>query len=149
MRRRTSGFTITELVVVLLIGSVLTSIAVRGAGPVLGQSSVRGATQTFAGLHARARAHAIERGEITRLRVDTSRDNVVVMVGSDTIETVRFGATQNVDIQGSTPTITLCLNPRGFGERGCSSFNSSVSISFVQGANASEVTLWPLGQLRI
>lgn len=149
MRRRTSGFTATELLITLVIGSVLTSVAARNAGPVLSQTAVRGATQTFSSLHARARAHAVERGVIARLRVDTSRDNVTVMVGSDTIEIVTFGASQGVDIQASVPTVTLCINPRGFGERGCSSFESRVSISFVQGAKASEVTLWPLGQLRI
>ncbi len=148
MRRCTSGFTFTELVVALAVGSVLTSIAVRNAGPVLSETAVRGATQTFSGLHARARAHAVERGAIARLRVDTSRDNVTIIVASDTIEIVTFGASQDVDIQASAPTITLCINPRGFGERGCSSFESSVSISFVQGEKASEVRLWPLGQLR-
>jgi len=149
MRRRTSGFTATELMIALVIGSVLTSVAVRSAGPVLSETAVRGAAQTFSGLHARARAHAVERGVIARLRVDTSRDNVTIMVGSDTIEIVTFGASQDVDIQASAATITLCINPRGFGERGCSSFDSSVSISFVQGAKVSEVRLWPLGQLRI
>ncbi len=149
MRRCTSGFTFTEIMIALVVGSVLTSVAVQNAGPVLSETAVRGAAQTFSSLHARARAHAVERGVIARLRVDTSRDNVTVMVGSDTIEIVTFGASQGVDIQAAAPTITLCINPRGFGERGCSSFESSVSISFVQGAKASEVTLWPLGQLRI
>jgi len=148
MLRRTSGFTATELMIALVIGSVLTSVTVRNAGPVLSQTAVRGATQTFAGLHARTRAHAVERGAIARLRVDTSRDNVTVMVGSDTIEVVAFGSSQGVDIQASAATITLCINPRGFGERGCNSFDSSVSISFVRGAKVSEVRLWPLGQLR-
>ena len=149
MRRCTSGFTVTELVIALVVGSVVTSFAVRAAGPVLSETAVRGAAQTFSALHARARAHAIERGTIARLKVDTSRDNVTVLVGSDTLEIVAFGASQGVDIQAPVPAITLCINPRGFGERGCSSFDSSVSISFVQGANASEVTLWPLGQLKL
>jgi prepilin-type N-terminal cleavage/methylation domain-containing protein len=147
MRRFKSGFTIPELVIVILIGSILASIAIRSAGPVLTQTSVRSAARTFGALHARARAHAIERGSIARLRVDATQDRVSVTVGSDTIEVVDFGESQSVDIQASVPTITLCFNPRGFGERGCSSFDTGVEIAFAQGAEVSEVRLWPLGQL--
>jgi prepilin-type N-terminal cleavage/methylation domain-containing protein len=147
MRDRRAGFTFSELTVALVIGSVLTSVAVKSAGPVLTRTSVRTATHTFETLHARARAHAIERGEVIRLWIDSDRDRIWVTTGSEVIDMMDFSETQDVDIESEPSLMVLCFNPRGFGERGCTSFDTSVTVSFEQGANSSQVKLWPLGQL--
>jgi prepilin-type N-terminal cleavage/methylation domain-containing protein len=51
-----SGFSIIELLVVLMVGSILTSIALMTFDGVSGRYAVTGAQRTFLSLHARARA---------------------------------------------------------------------------------------------
>jgi prepilin-type N-terminal cleavage/methylation domain-containing protein len=72
---RRAGFTMVELVIALLIGSILTSIALSSYGNARGRFAVRGARTTFASLHARARAQAIESGSMMRLFVDMKGDS--------------------------------------------------------------------------
>jgi len=138
-----------ELAIALVIGSVLTSAAVQSAAPVLTRTAVRSAAHTFGALHARTRAHAIERGEVARLWIDADNDRIWVAVGSEIVERFDYQETQQVDIQAASAISMLCINPRGFGERGCTSFDESITISFVQGTKSSEVVIWPLGQLDI
>lgn len=60
MKRQRHGFSLIESVIAILIGSILTSIALSSYGSVRGTFAVRGARNTFAALHARAPAQAIE-----------------------------------------------------------------------------------------
>src|SRR5687768_8788025 len=62
MTNRRSGFTMIELVIAITIGIVLTGIAYRGFAGYMGRTAARSARTTFASLHARTRANAIEMG---------------------------------------------------------------------------------------
>jgi len=53
MDQRRSGFSIIELVVVLMVGSVLTSIALTSFNGVSGRFATKGARQTFMAMNAR------------------------------------------------------------------------------------------------
>ena len=59
MKHKRFGFTIIELVIALLVGSILTSIALSSFGNSTARFSVRGAPNSFISLHARTRAAAI------------------------------------------------------------------------------------------
>jgi len=140
------GFTLIEIVIALLIGSILTSIALTSYGSARGRFAVRGAVNTFSAVHARARAAAIERGTTTRLRIFPDGDSVTVVRGVTTVESINFRATQRVDIRAAS-NITLCMTPRGFANDVCNSFSSPVTVTFASGADASSVQILPLGQL--
>lgn len=138
-----------EMIVVVAVGAILVSMALRGFGDTTSRLAVQNARQSFAALQARARAYAVERGDLARFHTDPAGDSAWIESGGDRIDIVRFGENRNVDIQSSTTgVITLCMNPRGFGETYCNSFGSgTVDLSFVQGAETVSLTILPLGQL--
>ena len=147
MRRSRLGFSLIELVIALLIGSILTSIALSSYGNARGRFAVRGARNTFAALHARARAQAIERGSTVRLMVDAAGDSVYLVSGGITLENVRFGEELNVDIRSSSGSLRLCMNSRGYADSDCNSFNTTPTVTFWQNADSASVSILPLGQL--
>lgn len=150
MNRRCSGYTLLELVVVILVGSIITSIAITSFNGVSGRFAVKGARSTFQALHARARAQAIEYGRTVRLNVDVSGDSVWLSVANRTLETVRFGNELNVDIQTSSATdVRVCMNPRGFADSRCNSFSSPVTVMFVLDGDTASVEILTLGQLLV
>ncbi len=130
----------------VLIGVTLTDMAVRRVAPVQSTVAVSSSANTLKSLAARTRAHAIERGTIARLEIDTVEDRASVMVGAEVLESVDF-STMGVDLQSETSRVRLCMNPSGFGEMGCNSFVSDISINFVRGEKSSTIVLGPLGRV--
>ena len=148
MQSRARGFTLIELVVVIMVGAILTTIAIRTMGGTQSAYAVRASVQTLAGLHARARATAIERGETVKLYVDTEGDSVAITRGGAVVETVRFLTGEfETDIQGDEEDYTLCMTARGFADDSCNSFTGAATITFAQGAETASARMLPLGQL--
>ena len=140
------GFTIVELVVVILVGMALTSIASNGLSAAKGRMAARQARNTFVSLHARSRAITIEFGETSRLWVDFDGDSVWIQRGSIVVEKVHFADDLGVDIRG-TGTLRLCMNPRGFADLSCNSFGSPQHVVFAAGSDTTGLQIRPLGQL--
>lgn len=147
MTRRGEGFTIIEMLVVVLVGAILASIAMSGYARVQSRLAVRSARDTFASLHSRARAHAVERGVAARFNVDASGDSVWISSGGTRIDGLDFRSAMGVDIRSSPSSVTLCMTPRGYADPGCNSFTSTVTFSFAQGAESTTLSLRTLGQL--
>jgi prepilin-type N-terminal cleavage/methylation domain-containing protein len=147
MRRTRLGFSLIELIIARLIGSILTSIALTGYGNVQGRFAVRGARSTFATMHARARAQAIEKGATVRLVVSVAGDSVYLLTGTTTLENIRFDEEFHVDLRSSGGDFTLCMNSRGYADTACNSFSSPPQLYFYQNADSVSATVLPLGQL--
>jgi prepilin-type N-terminal cleavage/methylation domain-containing protein len=148
MDRRNRGFTIIEVIVVLVIGGALMSIAVKGFGTTASHTSARQARNVFNGMAARARAQAIESGRNTVLIADASGDSVLIMANGQIVENVRFGEEMGVDIQTTQDVTRLCMNPRGYADQDCNSFKTTVKMAFVQGNQSMSLEILPLGQIR-
>lgn len=150
MHRSRSGFTIIELIIAIVIGSILTSIALSRISGAQTRMAVRGAQTTFAAVNARARAHGIEKGENVIMGVDAVGDSAWIQHDGEVLEIVRFDE-ENIDLQISSPSITeftVCYSPRGYPAPGCgTTLPMLVRMHFVRGGET--VSLWrlPMGQL--
>lgn len=149
--QRVHGFTLVELVIAIVVGGILTSIALNRFSGVQSRFAVRSARSTFESYHARARARAIERGTSAVFHVDADGDSIWVTQGGDQVVFFDFAEQLEVDLQSSaTGVLELCFTPRGYADTDCNSSNlsSTVTVTFVQGAESREVDMWPLGQLK-
>lgn len=150
MHRSRSGFTIIELIIAIVIGSILTSIALSRISGAQTRITVRGAQTTYAAIHYRARVHGIEKGRNVVLHVDAAGDSVWINDNGDILETIRFGE-DNVNMTISTPSSTtaysLCFSPRGYTDTSCNSVNALTRLHFIQGNDSTHIWVMPLGQL--
>ncbi len=137
-----------ELVVVLMVGSVLTSIAITSFNGVSGRYATRGARETFMAMHARARAQAVEYGRTVRLNLDPGGDSVWLSRGSEVLEVVDFGREFDVDVRTSTSSdLRVCMNARGFADTRCNNFTSPVTVTFLLGSDTASLQVLSLGQM--
>jgi prepilin-type N-terminal cleavage/methylation domain-containing protein len=144
------GFSIIELVVVIMVGSVLTSIAITSFSGVSGRFATRGARQTFMAMHARARAHAVEYGRSVHLNLDPDGDSVWLSRAGDVLEVLDFDEEFHVDIRTSTSSdLKVCMNARGFADMGCNNFTSPVTVTFSLASDTASVRVFTLGQMVI
>lgn len=150
MHRTRTGFTIIELIIAIVIGSILTTIALSQLSGAQTRIAVRGAQTTYAAIHYRARVHGIEKGRNVMLHVDVAGDSVWIEDDGDTLEMIRFGD-DNLDMRISSPSsltgYTLCFSPRGYTDTGCNTSNSLIRMHFAQGAEVTSLWVMPLGQL--
>ena len=149
MKHKRFGFTIIELVIALLVGSILTSIALSSFGNSTARFSVRGARNSFISLHARTRAAAIERGTTATLVIDLAADTVAIVRSDTVIASVNFMSQFDVTLTNSNTLLTLCMGPRGYADEGCTSFTTSQTLGFVftNGSDTVNLDILPLGQL--
>ena len=139
-----------ELIIAIVIGSILTTIALNQISGAQTRVAVRGAQTTYAAIHYRARVHGIEKGHNVMLHVDVAGDSVWIEDGGDVMETIRFGD-ENIDMTISSPSTlteyTLCFSSRGYTDTGCNTANSLIRMHFAQGAELTSLWVMPLGQL--
>ena len=148
MDKRRSGFSIIELVVVLMVGSVLTSIAISSFNGVSGRLATKGARQTFMAMNARAQAQAVEYGRIVRLNLDPDGDSVWLSRAGEVLEVVDFREEFDVDIRTSTDAeLSVCMNARGFADTRCNNFASPVTVTFLLASDTASVRVLSFGQM--
>jgi len=149
MRRSHAGFTIIELIIVILVGSILTTIALSRISGAQTRIAVRGAQTTYAAMHARARVHGIEFGQNVLFRVDANGDSIWIEHDGNVLEKIRFGQ-DNINLKivpNSVTSFTQCFSPRGYTDTGCNSYNNLMRVHFVQVADSTGLWVLPLGQL--
>lgn len=141
------GFTMVELIFVVLIGSILTAVALSSVRNAQAGFSVQGARNAFVSIHARARARAIESGSNAVLFMDLDGDSASVVEGGTVVETIYFRTDYNANFLGPTGPLELCMSPRGFADSGCTNFNSAQSIGWSFAGDTVRMRILPLGQL--
>jgi prepilin-type N-terminal cleavage/methylation domain-containing protein len=121
MNNRRLGFSIIELVVVIMVGSVLTSIAITSFSGVSGRFATRG-----------------------------DGDSVWLSRAGDVLEVLDFDEEFHVDIRTSTSSdLKVCMNARGFADMGCNNFTSPVTVTFSLASDTASVRVFTLGQMVI
>ena len=147
-RNQSQGFSLFELIVVLLIGSVLLSVTTNKIASTRSVLSAIAARQAYLALHSRTRAQAVEFGTTARLMLDIPGDSAWIVQGGNTLETYRF-APDGVDVQSSSEdaVIQMCMIARGYSEPRCNSFEESVTLHFVTAQATESILLLPMGQV--
>ena len=138
-----------ELIITILVGSILTSVALASFSNSQGRFAVRGAKTTYAAFHARARATSIELGRNVRLFVDLAGDSAWLYNPADstTIDRIEFGGELSVDLRASVTRINLCMSPRGYADSNCGNISTPTRLEFWQNADSTSLVILPLGQL--
>ena len=132
----------------IMVGAILLTISVPAFGNLRSRYAVREARNAFSSLQARARAQAIEFGQIVEFHVDASGDSMWIERNDTTLETVRLMTELGVGISASSSSYTLCMSPRGYADEDCNSFNSNATFAFGNGADTTKVTMTTLGLLK-
>lgn len=140
MRR---GFTLPELLSVMVIIGILVSIVTPPLGRALDQAAVREGVERFAALHATTRQLAISRNAVARLELDRVQRTAALSVRRtaaawDTVGTYPLGS---ASIACSNATIA-------FGPLGLGYGTSNTRVIFSRGAAADTVTTSRTGRLR-
>jgi len=157
MTRRTAGFTLIEMVFAILIGTILTGIALSTIQTAQSRYATRSAKNMYATMQQRARSRAIESGETILLFVDTAGDSAYTYTLTGGLhDVVRFRPDLNVDIRSSASMFMLCMTPRGYADYECGSLrmygvtassNSATRLEFWRGGDSTSVVILPMGQL--
>lgn len=147
MKRAAAGFSMVEIMFALVIGGVLTGIAVSSVAPIMDKQAVQSAQKSFVSMHARARALAIERGTTARFHVHMGGDSIWVSQGGQLVESMDLHRLKGVTLHSGRSEVNLCMTPRGYADPDCSSMSSSVSVRFTRRTEGAQVMIQPLGQL--
>lgn len=140
------GFTLIETATALAIGFVLFSIATGSLVELRSKAALRSAEMAFRTTVARARSHALERGESTFLRLDAAGDSVWIVQGATQVERLDLKTDYGVDLTSTLTPFVLCFTPRGIAEPSCG--NSLVGdIGFEIGGARTGVLVLPMGQV--
>lgn len=153
MTRKRTGFTLIEMVFVILIGSILTMVALQTFQNAQARMAARSAKTMYATLHQRARARAIEMGETVLFIVDTVGDSAFMFSNGQITDVTRFRSQMNVDLRATPTSFLLCMTPRGYADPNCSAYaftatsSSPIDLEFWMNADSSTITILPMGQL--
>ncbi|HUG41820.1 MAG TPA: prepilin-type N-terminal cleavage/methylation domain-containing protein [Longimicrobiales bacterium] len=145
MMIRRSGFSMMELLVVILVGSVVLAMGTRQFSAISNQRAVSNASNALVQTASRARSEAMRSGRLVymrvrpdlgRVRVDNSLEDLHTLDMSD------YGVTMN------GTGFTVCYAARGYALPGCTTFSSVLDLGFARGGATAGVKVMPLGQVR-
>jgi prepilin-type N-terminal cleavage/methylation domain-containing protein len=153
MERSRNGFTLIELVVVILIGSILVGVAMNSFQSAQSAYRARSGKTVYATLHQLARARAVELGQTVLLYVDTDGDSAFTVDGGSVNNVTHFRSELGVDLRATPTRFRICMTPRGYADPDCPALaltatsSSPITLEFWQGGDSSTVVILPMGQL--
>lgn len=149
MMRKTSGFTVIELMFVIVIGSILTMIAMSSFQNAQAAFAARSAKNMYSTLHQRARSRAIELGRRVYISVSSDGDSAYIAVpGVGVSDVTHFRRELNVDLRSTPSNFLVCMTPRGYANPSCpGSIGSAVNLEFWRAADSTTLIVLPMGQL--
>jgi prepilin-type N-terminal cleavage/methylation domain-containing protein len=159
--RDRAGFTVVEMLAVIVIAGILAGLAITPARRYLENRDAANARNAFTYLSVRARSAAIERGQVARLQIDPVGDRAWIVMGrsgaGDTLDpVVRFASEYDTDVVISgNQVLTVCYSPRGIalasgfsaGSCGGGVAGSTMHVDFRRGNSTARAMVRPLGQV--
>jgi prepilin-type N-terminal cleavage/methylation domain-containing protein len=140
--RARHGHTLPELVVVLVVLLLATTIAAARWRALADRAGVRMAAADLASLLAEARDVALAGAQVVSARVDSADGSVTLRGGADTVARRALGALHGVRVAASRESVTY--SPLGLG-RGL----ANARYVLARGAAAETVWVSRLGRVRV
>jgi prepilin-type N-terminal cleavage/methylation domain-containing protein len=115
-----SGFTLVELLLVLIIGGILMSYAVPSFTRITSAQNAQNARDRLVWMANRARSTALTQGRVELLEISPARNAAWIVrrggtTAADTTEIVNFTGEYTATVTTSTNnTITVCYSARGY-----------------------------------
>ena len=116
VRRRSKGFTLFELLMVLTVMGLMVAILMPSMATSLRQRATRGAVDRLATAHSLTRATAIRFGLLAELHIDATNSRFWVEVdtsGTGIRDTVGLMSDLAGQVTMSSTRSLLCFDPRG------------------------------------
>jgi prepilin-type N-terminal cleavage/methylation domain-containing protein len=129
-----AAFTMIELTITLCIMSILSAIAVPGAGRLLDSIHVNGAVVEIASLFGAARHLAIARSAQVSVEVDTANRVIRLVTEGKSIRERKIGLVHDVRLSATRVRMTYSATGMGYGAANLSVVvrrNDSVDTVFV------------------
>lgn len=149
------GFTAVELIFVMLIAGILMSLATPRFREYVNRREAINARQAFMMAAARARAAAVERGDVVVLMTRVQGDSVFVLSGdwTDTLERIDYRNGEiraDILLSESLDPFRICYTPRGFVHPSCQDGGSLpvlIGFSTRNGADTVGAVINAVGQV--
>lgn len=146
--RATFGFSVLELLVVLALVGLMSSVAFPIWASSQHRQDAQSARGVFMSMQRRARIMAVERGETVRFNVSLEGDSIWITSSNGTEESVSLAREYDADIQsGADSDHWICMGPRGFANQACNSFTGTRTVRFQVGRHEYSARVLPLGQV--
>lgn len=145
-----AGYTLAELIVVMLIGGVLLAVTASGFRTEATRQRAEGARNAYAGMLRRARTLAVQRGAQVNLSLSPSQGVATIATpGGTVLDKAALADEFRLDhmVTPSDSDFSVCFGSRGFAVSCGSSLPATVS--FVVGGDTTQVHVQALGQTDI
>jgi prepilin-type N-terminal cleavage/methylation domain-containing protein len=141
--KRKSGFSLIEVLVVIVIASVLMAIVVPRYGSIVGAMNLRSAKQEIAAVMAQARGTAIQTGRTVRVVRSTNLVSLITDVGAGPVIVTQLDLGAQFGVTVSSTTDTVAYDSRGL------VIGNSGTIKFVvsKGTARDSMCLMALGKI--
>lgn len=146
MTIRRNGFSMLEMLLVLVIGGVILAVGTRQYSQISNSRAVGNAANAMVSIANRARSEAMRGGKVVYLRAYMGNDRVEVETATDSLLHEQDMGDDGVEMTGSD--ISICYAARGYALPGCTGVTSTVTLHFVRGVDTASVQVLPLGQIR-
>ena len=145
MMSRRSGFTLAEMLFVVIIGGMVLAMGTREYTSLGHQRATSNAGNALVHTANRARSEAMRTGEVVYMWVRPDLGLVSVGTTLDTIHTLDAGDYEAAMIGNS---FRICYAARGYALPGCTNVATTQLVGFVRGMDTAWVQVLPLGQAR-
>jgi len=146
MRNR-SGFTIIELIFVLMLSGIVMAVGVQQYNRVANQRAVGNARDALILTSLRARSEAVRSGQLVHMRVRPDLGLVRVETSDGRVLHTLRSADYRTQMVGSQ--LSVCYSSRGYALSGCTAgLGAERGVGFVRGRDTAAVSILPLGQVR-
>ncbi|NIP80990.1 MAG: prepilin-type N-terminal cleavage/methylation domain-containing protein [Gemmatimonadetes bacterium] len=146
MRTRRSGFTVIEMLIVMVLGAIILGVGTKSYARAENRRAVINARDAMILTAYRARSEAVRTGRMIYLDIDPE-DGLVEIATSDSVL-----ATLDADDYGARMVgneTTLCYTGRGYALPSCGdNLTADRPVGFIRGRDTARVVVLPLGQIR-